>query len=582
MNNKLITIQIMLYLFISCASSAWATTYWISPTGAAANLATCSGSTPLSGASACSYDKANGSAVVAGDIVYYRAGIYSGITGNAINPSNTGTAGKVITFTAYNSESVEFVGSGLSSQAVNLNSDYGTVRSYIKVNSLRFTNFMRHLWILKGQHNEISNCSFTGYPPTATDADIQGTWSASYIYRQAMYNWIHDCTFGKWGGASSYGNDFGVVFQLGLEESATDLTRYNMVERCEMYGGGHHVVSTNGSYNIYRNNWFHNEPWMPSSSPTFATRTGFQIGVDGDGKYNLVEGNRWGYGGPKNKIEIGGNGSTIAGAYNIWRNNTFLQIYTAAMWVTHYSGDTDVKYNHIYNNTYWHGGYGRYQYYPSGTASSSYWDNSYTHPIDIDEGAGTYVYGNIFKNNLFWQNSDLRGTAYSIISHSKFTLPVYQSLANNRMDNANDPLFIDISGMPDPTKIKSQYDFHLQAGSPAIDQGAFLTTVTSANGTGTTFTVADASYFWYDIGGMASNIPGTKLATGDVIQLKGQSTTTTITNINYATNTITVNNPLTWTNGLGIALAYSGSAPDVGAYEFITAPLPAPLNLLSN
>ena len=29
---------------------------------------------------------------------------------------------------------------------------------------------------------------------------------------------------------------------------------------------------------------------------------------------------------------------------------------------------------------------------------------------------------------------------------------------------------------------------------------------------------------------------------------------------------------LTWTNGQGIALAYDGAAPDIGAYEFISDP----------
>jgi hypothetical protein len=62
---------------------------------------------------------------------------------------------------------------------------------------------------------------------------------------------------------------------------------------------------------------------------------------------------------------------------------------------------------------------------------------------------------------------------------------------------------------------------------------------------------------------------------GDTIQLQGQSMTATITAISG--NTITVATPLTWSAGQGLALAYAGTAPDVGAYEYY--PLAAPTNL---
>jgi hypothetical protein len=55
---------------------------------------------------------------------------------------------------------------------------------------------------------------------------------------------------------------------------------------------------------------------------------------------------------------------------------------------------------------------------------------------------------------------------------------------------------------------------------------------------------------------------------GDEVQLaNGQRAR--ITNINYETNMITVDRALTWTQNQGISLAYEGSAPDIGAYEFV-------------
>ena len=503
--------------------------------------------------------KAN-TTLVAGDTVYIKGGTYSGITGSAIDPVNTGTAGNIITYSSYNNEDVQIVGSGTSSLAVDLDSEYGTVRSYIKVHDLHFTNFMEHLWIRKGSHNEISYCSFIGYPAGATKNDFLGTWSASYIYRQATYNWIHHCTFGQWGICEPYGTDVGVVFQVGVETSTTDFTKYNLIENNEFYHGGHHVVSFNGSKNVFRNNYCHNEPWYPLSAPVYSTRTFFQTGAAGDGCYNLVEGNRIGYGGPKNKIEIGGAGGTISGAYNIWRKNVFLQIYTDAMWVTKYSGQTDVKYNHIYNNTYWYGGYGNYQKNPGGTVPSPYWDNAYTHPICITENdSGTGVYGNAIKNNIFYDNRCLLGKNLSIIRYYPYVIPTRQEISNNWLDNAGDPKFIDISGTPDPMN-KNQFDFRLQRSSPCIDAGRALTTITSASGSGTVFTVVDAGYFMDGWG-----ISGVD---GDNIQIVGTSQKARIINVDYGTNTITVNASLAWVQNQGIALAYVGAAPDLGAYEY--------------
>jgi hypothetical protein len=128
---------------------SWAATHYVASSGTATWANSTNIDTP------CSLATANTNAV-AGDMVYIRAGTYSGITGSAINPSHTGTTGNIITFSSYNGEDVQLTGSGFSSTAINLDSDYGTVRSYIKVYDLHFTNFERHLWIKRGSHNEIS------------------------------------------------------------------------------------------------------------------------------------------------------------------------------------------------------------------------------------------------------------------------------------------------------------------------------------------------------------------------------------------------------------------------------------------
>jgi hypothetical protein len=122
----------------------------------------------------------------------------------------------------------------------------------------------------------------------------------------------------------------------------------------------------------------------------------------------------------------------------------------------------------------------------------------------------------------------------------------YPSLYKNNLEV--NPLFVDAGA----------HNFALQSDSPMIDSGAFLTNTTSA-GNGTSMQVRDASYFYdgFEIEGEV----------GDLIQLDGQTTTARIVSIDYAANTLTLDTSLTWTNGQGVSLAYSGNAPDIGAYE---------------
>jgi hypothetical protein len=517
----------------------------------------------------CSLATANAN-VAAGDTVYLRGGTYSGITGAAIGPVNTGTSGNVITFSSYNSEDVQLVGSGTSSIAVDLNSDYGTVRSYIKIHDLHFTDFMRHLWILKGDYCEVSYCSFVGYPATAAQTDFEW-FQASYIYRQAEHNWVHHCTFGKWGYNATFGYDTGGPFGMGAESNPGDLTRYNTVENCEMYWGGHHVICPNGTYNVYRNNYFHNEPWYPLAAPVHSTRVGFQTGLTGEG-YNLMESNRFGYGGPKNKDEIGGTGSSVCGENNLWRYNEFVNIYTKALWFQAYPGQSDVIYNHFYNNTFWHGGYGTHQKYPDGEDPSPYWFDDYSHAICIEEGADCH--DNVFKNNLFYQGNNTLGAGLSIISVITHTVPTNQILANNWLDNAGDPKFVDISGTADPMNW-NQYNFSLQPSSPCIDAGGSLTLASGSGSGSTALIVDDAKYFQDGTWGSslsARNADWIAIGTvGNVVQ---------ISSINYATNTITLASPITWADNAPIWLykdssgnrVLYGTAPEIGAYEYTEDP----------
>ena len=74
----------------------------------------------------------------------------------------------------------------------------------------------------------------------------------------------------------------------------------------------------------------------------------------------------------------------------------------------------------------------------------------------------------------------------------------------------------------------------------------------------------DARYFndGYGISGVA----------GDTIMVGGS--TVMVTDVNYSANTITVNKSISWNSGDGVSYAYSGSKPDIGAYEYGSAAAP--------
>jgi hypothetical protein len=154
------------------------------------------------------------------------------------------------------------------------------------------------------------------------------------------------------------------------------------------------------------------------------------------------------------------------------------------------------------------------------------------------------------KNNILYKNR------YVGVYYKGSTDPTRHFEINNFEDTNGTPSFVD----------ENNHDFHLTSNSTCIDKGTWLTTTTSA-GSGTNIPVTDAGYF----------IDGFGITDGDIIQLQGQTVTARITSIDYNTNTLTVNTSLTWTSGLGVALAYSGSAPDIGAFEFAgSIPQPVP------
>lgn len=165
-----------------------------------------------------------------------------------------------------------------------------------------------------------------------------------------------------------------------------------------------------------------------------------------------------------------------------------------------------------------------------------------------------------FRANYDW--SVLSFSAWKSLLATKSTITGKDA---NSMDT--DPLFVNVP--QDPVGSHKNFDFHLKPTSPAINRGIFLTK-TRSSGTGTQISVDDATYFFDGYG----------IVAGDTVQLEGQTQTAKIISVDYDNNILTVDKSLSWYSGQGISLPYSGSNPDIGAYEFTdTAPPTVPTNL---
>jgi hypothetical protein len=121
---------------------------------------------------------------------------------------------------------------------------------------------------------------------------------------------------------------------------------------------------------------------------------------------------------------------------------------------------------------------------------------------------------------------------------------------------SNNPNFVNLAGN----------DFRLQAGSPAIAAGTYLTTVAAGDsGAGTSLVVTDADYFQDGSGIIGVN--------GDCISVTTVGNHVCITAVNYSTKTLTMASGFSRTVGDAVWL-YSdstgrqvlvGSAPNIGA-----------------
>lgn len=497
-------------LFLTPDHVLHAANHYVSPEG----KASWSESTDMN--SPCSLASANSHAG-AGDTVILRVGNYT----SYIAPVNNGRDDdKRLIFRNHDGEKVIISG---TRYAIHLDS-----KSYVTVEGIDFENCHQFLIIRNGHHNNILNCTFDRNK-------YESTWMGSWVHDSSTCNRIRNCTFSRFGWVLD-GDDKGAVLDIGYDTSTTDATNYNVIENNVFFYGGHHILHICGSNNVIRGNYLHNEPWMECDiEGGCGNRNAMTVGPMAE--RNLFEYNRFAFAG-KPPDDNGANGLVIRCPKNIVRRNMSYAngaggIAFASMTI---SIPTD---NCVYFNTIYHNGYDdRVDHYWQAGITFGNWGNG-------------MMPGNILINNIMHDNRNGK----SIGGYGESGV---QIIENNWMEEGkpgflNDTLPVDTSDATLP-------DFRLAEGSPCIDKGTFLTTITSETGSGITFSVENAGFF-YDGWG----IPG---ETGDTVQLEEQKETAGIVKIDYESNTITLDHPLSWLKGQGISLSYSGNAPDLGAFEY--------------
>lgn len=513
----------LLLVFVVCSTS-WAAEYYIDKNN---------GSDENSGALSDPWKtigKANAT-LKAGDTVYIKGGVFNN---TVIRPGNSGTASDPITYARYESEKVvlSFV-SGLRTTAINLSNRDHIVIDGIDVdgNAIGDDSHVRE-WVNmdSGSYNVVKNCNFKR---------CYG-WSGVKIGHGAHHNKILDNTMKNCGGKARNNGD---MITIGVE---TGTPHHNLVEGNTLSHAGHNIVNVEGYQNIIRNN--------DLSNPNGRILTLRKLNAYGE--RNLFENNRVHDNGvPKNNSRPPS--MKLLGEYQIVRNNMLYNNVAHAMQIPVGASNVGTKANHlrVYNNVFYNNGAEAIKLFTYNARGLDTSANSYVNNIIFGNGqvgislepeTGGFNGNRIINNNML-QKPGAKGYIRTE-SFGTNTVPWYENRHPDYVyqNKASAPEFVDAASG----------DFRLEAQSPMIDAGAWLTTTKDA-GSGTKIPVNDASFF----------MDGWGVIKGDVIQLENQSKTARITDIDYDNNIVTVDKSLSWKESQGVSLQYNGSAIDIGAFE---------------
>jgi len=492
--------------------------------------------------------KAAGTAVL-GDTVLIRGGTYN----EPLVPQNSGGPQRNITFRNYTDEAPTITGASLR-PAINI-----SYRKYITLQGLTVSGVDRWLYAIDAHYNILEGNHFSNaFNPG-------GSSKGGLFFQEATYNKILN----------------NVIENNQTQDNLSlHVSDHNLIEGNTITHAGHTLWTIKaGNFNVLRDNYFYN-PWQKIGEVYDAWGAGFDHGfyVVNSTKHNLITGNVFDY------TPSSGNSSPYAGIQyagqdGIIRQNLFYDTVGPGLSMTLYPDEA--KYNtgnRVYNNVFSQTDFagismpGSSYAFEDNVIKNNIMSNSsfvandtrwnwYTQELDgrpVQLMTGR-LDGFVFENNDLWAGQGDESYLLTYGTRSSSSNPPQQTVgwweANHpelfAANSTADPKFIDESGR----------DYHLQADSPLIDAGTFLTRTLEA-GSGTAIPVADVSYFYDGYG-----IPG---EIGDEIQFAGQTETAIVVGIDYEQDILYIDRPMTWMDNVGVTLWYTGEAPDMGAIEYKT------------
>ena len=305
-------------------------------------------------------------------------------------------------------------------------------------------------------------------------------------------------------------------------------------------------IYTTGGYNVIRNNYFHdfaNEDFPDGDGD--ASHVDIWQAYDSAGNpfiRNIFE-NNW----AEDNVEINSHFNQVRDEDSSGQADAVVRGNVALRIGSYFQQWGGVDYARIYNNTFSDGGYAYADISKSSAAITFSNENG-----GVDVSTNGYVFNNILYKSAKSTSIDI----VAVASGSDATI------SNNACEVGTDP------GCSITSNINFvDYDndvLYLQSNSNALNAGRAIDTVTSASGSGTSFTVNDAGLF---VGGTSVKDAMSEEVFDTIIV--GSNSAVKITNIDTGTDTVTVASSISWNNGDGIVLHHQGSNPDIGAFEYV-------------
>lgn len=433
---------------------------------------------------------------------------------------------------------------------------------------------------IPGNAPAAGSCGFTITNPSSPSSGACVGWGAITDF-YIVHNVMTECGGNGYmvGQSYSVSASYGRIQGNTLSYACVNSSNINQNE-CNsiMPFGDHFLIENNNlshytlsidfgtNYSIYRNNTFHDQYETEAGgnhhTDVFFSEPG--AGVSYTVKYNVFEGNlQYNAVGPNAKTDLYQNdsGSTCPNCSNvIFRYNTISRIGSGA--ASNYYWPHIMSYNNTVVDALSDGtaNDGTADYAQEST-NGAYLNQLYSFSFASGTNFNVYQCGSgcNFGHSLYW----CTGSCSSVWGNAEGV-----PFANNPGNKNANPMFADYISAGNPRN-----DYHLQAGSPAIAAGTYLTTVGSGDsGSGTSLVVSDASYFQdgYGLSNANSAVNGDCIAVGTV------SNHVCVTAVNYATNTLTLASSVSRSAGQGVYLysksdgvqVLTGGAPDMGAYPY--------------